>query len=139
MSEQVEGHGNDETALNAQLRKKAARLRTEEVAAGKLEWYWLSFAGEDGFLGGIVLQGYGPLDAVARSHESQQNPGGEVAILPLGVEDLDTPAEWKNRLLSKEEMEKLGMEPFRMADNALHQVDSLCQEHNKYERLPPRT
>lgn len=69
------------------------------------DWWWLSFAEESGFLGVVVIQGYGIVDAVSRSHALGVNPGGEVQgwLLPEHV----PPAEFRNRLLSKAEAEGL--------------------------------
>ena len=50
--------------------------------------YYLSFATNEGWLGGCYARGWGEVDAVAEASTLGINPGGEVAIvgpLPPGV------------------------------------------------------
>lgn len=71
-------------------------------------WYYLSFAGDDGFLGGAYVQGESSKDAYFNATTSGVNPGGEVQILgPLPPEEMDenVPEEKRGRLLSREEVE----------------------------------
>lgn len=71
------------------------------------DWWWLSFAGDGGFLGVVVVQGYGIVDAVSRSHELEANPGGEVQGLLIPLECVP-PVQFRNRLLSKAEAVEAG-------------------------------
>ena len=64
--------------------------------------YYLSFAEEDGFLGGAFVYASGPVSAVERTHELGINPGGEVAIWGPVPPPVD---EALDRLLTKEEIE----------------------------------
>lgn len=70
----------------------------------ELGWYALSFAGEEGWLGGCYVEAQGPGHAVLVSIRHGCNPGGEVAILgPLPLDDFEenVPAEWRYVLLGR--------------------------------------
>ena len=49
--------------------------------------WWLSFADDDGFLGGCFIEAADMLDAVTKTHRLGINPGGEAmgAELPNGA------------------------------------------------------
>ena len=66
------------------------------------QWWWLSFADDDGFLGVAVVTGFGLADAVSTAHRLGINPGGSVQIIELAPEYVP-PESYRNRLLTKEE------------------------------------
>lgn len=70
-------------------------------------WWYLSFADESGWLGGCYVEA--PIAKMAHLSALTQgcNPGGEVAILgPLLAEQMiNVPAEFRNRLLTREEID----------------------------------
>jgi hypothetical protein len=73
-------------------------------------WYWCSFAlPKGGFLGVVILQAHGVVECSIRARALGSNPGGEVVAVPLSPhsEHLLPPPEYRNRLLSQEEVEKL--------------------------------
>lgn len=64
--------------------------------------YWLSFVGDNGFLGVAIVRAFGEVHAVATAWDQGINPGGEVGIVgPLPSDAIDE--HWCNRLLTKEE------------------------------------
>lgn len=68
------------------------------------DWWYLSFASETGFLGGLYLEAQGPMGAIQRAHEIGQNPGGEVRVLgPMPGLEL-CPKQYLGRLLTEEEI-----------------------------------
>ena len=67
-------------------------------------WFYLSFADESGFLGGVILQADNFFSAVVGASGRGINPGGEVLGCELaGMSILDKPQSL-NRLLCKEEV-----------------------------------
>ncbi len=76
-----------------------------------MTWWYLSFASDEKFLGGCVVEILatgtpGIIDAVREAHRKGCNPGGAVrggALKP----DVPLPrAEWRNRLMSKEDIDR---------------------------------
>lgn len=47
------------------------------------EYWWLSFLGEEGWLGATIVKASGIEDAVRVARLAGANPGGEVAGLPI--------------------------------------------------------
>lgn len=77
---------------------------TEDTSSG---WWYLSFAGGDGWLGGCFVSATGIADAVKNAHEAQCNPGGEVA--GWGPLDVDIKPKFTYRLLTEDEVERARM------------------------------
>lgn len=86
--------------------------RTDELLAEEAdnpeEWWYMSFVGEDEFLGGLYVKAKGQMHAIATATMLKLNPGGEVAFWgPFSDETMDANVakgdRW--RLLSKEEVE----------------------------------
>lgn len=80
-----------------------------EDAMQPAQWWWLSFCdttrpkGEQ-FLGVAIVQAGGIVSAVGEAHRLGCNPGGEVQGWPMPL----VPAEeWRERLLSREEVEAM--------------------------------
>lgn len=67
-----------------------------------LSWWYLSYADEK-FNGAVVIQAHGPTEAAYLSNYRKINPGGEILILSI-PEDAIPPEEYRNRLLTKEEV-----------------------------------
>jgi hypothetical protein len=67
-----------------------------------MQWFYFSFADDDGFLGGLYIDGVDLEHALRRSHELGQNPGGEVKTLEITTKDveLNVPAGDRRHLLS---------------------------------------
>jgi len=82
-----------------------ARARAHNVQPDT-QWWWLSFAEDDGFRGVAIVQGQDMAAAIARAHLLKINPGGQVAGWPIPEEFLDqhVPGEFRNRLLSRQEV-----------------------------------
>jgi hypothetical protein len=89
------------TSMNA---RQFAMYRAE-LQRGELEWWYLSFATHERFLGGIVLRAFGIADAVTQAHMRKLNPGGQV-LCALIDEQYLPPSEFHNRLLTEEEIKR---------------------------------
>lgn len=73
-----------------------------------LVWWWLSFAGEEGFRGACIVRARGFLGAVQRAHALEINPGGEVRSTEIpGWTPTDEEATWTNRLLTLADIEAM--------------------------------
>lgn len=88
------------------------RLRRATGDRRKVGWWWLSFADPNRprgtqFLGVIVIEAAGFIDAVDKTHAANINPGGEVRGEPVEVHDI--PEQYRNRLLTREETELFGV------------------------------
>lgn len=74
----------------------------------KRGWWWLSFAGEEGFRGVAVVFADSFLRAVVLTKRLQINPGGEVMGRPL---ERPPAPRYRNRLLSRDETLAAGGRP----------------------------
>jgi hypothetical protein len=104
-------------------RKNMAELMKEEMEQPEVFW-WLSFCDPDKptgsqFIGVIVVKAHGLTDALTKCNAMMINPGGEVK----GFEIPDTEETRKrlvpevlNKLITREDMVKLGWEPVRVSD-----------------------
>jgi hypothetical protein len=82
---------------------RVAKLLAEEKDL-PTKWWYISFADDDGFLGGVVIKGKGFTSAIMASHRLGINPGGEA----MGIEippDHEPPESAVGRLLSRAEVE----------------------------------
>ena len=82
------------------------RLNTLLAEEGKkpLRWWYLSYAAEEGFRGGVYIQAHGPTEATYLSRHRHLSPGGEVLILMVPAEHLPE-EKYRNRLLTKDEVQ----------------------------------
>lgn len=70
------------------------------------EW-WMSFAGDDGFLGVAIVSGATFDDALRETWRLKINPGGEVMAYPLSESrDPNVAKLERNKLLSRAELER---------------------------------
>lgn len=75
----------------------------EQERKQPLGWWYISFAGETEFLGGVVIEAHGFTDAIAKTHRLGINPGGQAGGTPVpGPGPFPT-----NKLLSRAEMEAI--------------------------------
>lgn len=114
----------DNMARQAREYQAIARELSDPNNAGV---YYLSFADEDGFRGGVFVEAHGIMTAVQKATLMDINPGGEVACwgpVPPPVES------GMNRLLSKEEVETTPPRDISMYDIAAerneHEGDETC-------------
>lgn len=70
-------------------------------------WWWLSFAGADGFLGLNIICANSFVDALERSHRLGINPGGSVQGFLIPYEHRPPESYW-HRLLTAEEAYQIG-------------------------------
>jgi hypothetical protein len=91
-------------SLSAEGKIALAKARAQHVSPTD-PWWYLSFAGEEGFRGACIVQAQDALAAVAVSHHLGINPHGEVMMLQTNEEVLaDFPLADRNRLLTEEEL-----------------------------------
>lgn len=67
-------------------------------------WWWLSFVGDDGFLGVAIVRACDPVTAVCNAHVLGVNPGGEVCAAPL-LPEMKVPEWAREKLLNREQCE----------------------------------
>jgi hypothetical protein len=84
---------------------RRAQLLTDELGQ-PLRWFYLSFADDDGFHGAVIVEARGEAHALQQCHRLGINPGGQVALFAV-PEDAPLPDAAKNRLLSKEDLERI--------------------------------
>jgi hypothetical protein len=98
-------------------------------------WWYLSFAGNEGFRGACIVEARGVLSAVARCHQLGINPHGEVLGIPISSDQLHRiPSDSRNILLTQErlniifdDMTTLGERRTAMEHCAAHlQYQSSC-------------
>ena len=79
------------------------RRRAQEVVPR--DWFYISFADEQRFLGGAYVRGKNGVQAVYRAARLGINPGGQAAFMgPLPDVEKRVPAENRERLLTEQEI-----------------------------------
>lgn len=99
------------------MRERTWKARRDKLLAEEAvepeTWWWLSFADDTGFRGGVMTRARGVVSAIQKTHRLGINPGGEVASTQLPDEAIQdapfNPADFADQLLSKTDIdEKLG-------------------------------
>jgi len=90
-----------------EIQEMAAQKRAAEIAAGHRTWWYLSYASQTAFLGAVILEAYGFVDAVMQSTFLGLSPGGQVMGWALPPEAKLPAEEQRNRLLSRADIEVL--------------------------------
>lgn len=72
----------------------------------KDQWAYCSYADEEGFRGGIFVRAQGVVSAALEVHRLGMSPGGEMIACPVDENNLP-PEKWRNRLLTKDELESI--------------------------------
>lgn len=73
--------------------------------------YWLSFAGEEGFRGAVIVHAEDFLTALMECNFRNLNPHGECLGMEIDAEYANLiPEHWKYKLLSREECEQFDAE-----------------------------
>lgn len=90
--------------MNQTFGQRVQEVLKEESATPK-HWMYLSFADDErGFLGGVIVQGHGIVDArLSFVQLGITSPGGEVLAFDL-PDDSIPPEKYRNRLLTAEEI-----------------------------------
>lgn len=86
-----------------EFRQRINKLLAEE-AKNPLRWFYMSYAGEDGFRGAVYIQAHGPAEATYLSRHRHLSPGGEVLIASVPDDKIPT-EKYRNRLLTKAEVQ----------------------------------
>lgn len=114
----------------AERRLRILARNAKERLTGTLQWYYLSFADETGWLGATVVQAYGFGTACEMAHRLHCNPGGEAWGGPID-NDMAPPPEDRNRLLSRADLAKWG------PTANVHPAKCDCGAHDAvFEELP---
>lgn len=92
-------------------RQRMASMLLAELAPedAQRQWYYISQATEEGFAGGLFVHAFGPTDAFMIVHRlNLYVEGSETQTTgPILAEKMaNVPADWRWRLLSREEVEK---------------------------------
>ena len=76
-----------------ELRKRNAQLiaQEREAANGKTGFWYLSYADEASFNGGVVVRAYGLVHACQRARDLQINPGGQIHGVPCPPDKVPHP------------------------------------------------
>lgn len=69
--------------------------------------FYLSFAGEEGWLGACYVVAAAPELAMMEAHAQGCNPGGEIAMWDVDFLAADLGEEWRNRLLDKADLRRM--------------------------------
>ena len=86
-----------------ELLERAIELMAAEMKNPFTLWY-LSYADDNGFRGGLYIQAFGPSNAALRANLQRLSPGGEVLIIGVPLEQYPDSRYW-NRLLTRAEIE----------------------------------
>jgi hypothetical protein len=86
--------------------QRAMRMVEDEVCANPLGLWYLSYADDDGFRGGVYIEANGPTSAVMTASMAKLSPGGEVLIVGPVPEDKIPDHKFWNRLLTKAELQQ---------------------------------
>jgi hypothetical protein len=84
-------------------RERARQLMEEERRTAPLGWWYLSYAGEQDFNGGVLVMAHGFAGAAFESARRGLSPGGQVRGLPVPNDHMP-PAKYRNRLLTLVEL-----------------------------------
>jgi hypothetical protein len=87
------------------LFERMAQMVNDEIRTKPARWMYLSYAGELGFNGGIIIEAHGMASAVARARALNISPGGQVLGFDIPEATVLPPPEFRNRLLTKAELE----------------------------------
>lgn len=93
-----------------EVKKRTASMLLKELQRGVREWYYVSNADSDRFLGGYLVQAFGPTDAWRIYHAMNwHQPGSTATYGPLDPDSLVmVPEEQKWCRLTREEVLTLG-------------------------------
>lgn len=110
-----------------EAQRRFADALEDEIQNGTSRWYCLSFADDTGCLGCAIVNALGPTDALYTTTRLHINPGGGEVLVGTIPEDDPPPKEWINRLLRKDDMVRLGMNPVRIpAGTALDEIADIA-------------
>lgn len=75
-------------------------------ALPKNSWWYLSFASEAAFLGGVIVEAASKVGAVRQASRLGINPGGEALVMAISDDDPLPAPEFRNRLLTVEDLRR---------------------------------
>ncbi len=87
-------------------RRETTLIREEREKAGGVTSFWyLSYASEEGFRGGVIVRAFGFIHACHRARDLQINPGGQIRGFPVPAPAVP-PAKYLDKCLTKAELEE---------------------------------
>lgn len=101
-------YGPDDPRTHAAFEARVAEMESETKPMPGI-WY-MSFANETAFVGGLFLFATSTHDAVKRSHAMGQNPGGAVVSCPPNEGTALIPERFINRLMSRADLEEMDLQ-----------------------------
>jgi len=91
-----------------ELSEQISKMAGEEIDRKQWSFYYLSWAKDGTWLGGAFAPGYGPITARLRCSAMGIRPeGGECLVVSIPTGQPVPPEEYRDRLLTKEEVLKL--------------------------------
>lgn len=100
--------------LKEQIRTIAQMAERTGIPEGA---FWLSFAGDDGFHGAVIVHAEDFFTAVMECNLRGINPHGECQGMPIPPEvAANIPDKWKNRILTREECGEVDREMASLLD-----------------------
>jgi hypothetical protein len=79
-----------------------------EESKQPMQWWGISFAGDEGFRGFVVMDAQGPIEASLKCKELGMDPGGQMLTIPLGNDfSMLPPREWRRVLMSREDVDRV--------------------------------
>jgi hypothetical protein len=90
-----------------ELRKRNRELieQEREASKGKTEFWYLSYASETKFNGGVIVRAFGFVHACQRARDLQINPGGQIHGIPCPPDKVPAP-KYLDKLLSRADLEE---------------------------------
>lgn len=100
------------TRLNSEEIQARMKAALDKEAGRPLRWWYLSYVGEEGWRGAVVVEAPGFASAVLYANLLHVSPGGEVRGL-LVPDDKPPGPEFVRRLLDKKDVELCWGEPVK--------------------------
>jgi hypothetical protein len=94
-----------------------------------VEFWWLSFAVEAGFLGVAIVSADDEMGAIEEATRRGINPGGQVKLTSVPASYLEKVRPYANRLMKREELERIFGEPATPEEYA-GVGGYICEAHN---------
>lgn len=88
-------------------RRNNIRRQMEQERNNPPQWYFVSFADDTHFIGGLVTYQPGPMTATMRAHQLKIYPGGSSRVSRLlPPPEFEIPANLVDRILTEEEVDR---------------------------------
>lgn len=88
-----------------EFRERINKLLADERSE-PMRWWYLSYASDEGFRGGVYIEAHGPVEAAYLARHRNLSPGGQVQMILVPPEHVPEDR-YRNRLLTREEIETM--------------------------------